>query len=239
LVLVSALVYSCHGFNAFQVANVFLLFGMLSLGRLYKREEPAVALFNAGAWLGLASLFRPEYGLFLLAFFTGLSILRRVELRSVLQILTGGGLIYFFLIVFSYFKGNLGAVLSEQFSAFGWPTLLPTSVPNKIGLGVIGLVIIGVLLGYRSITTMLNIEGSKNTSLLAWTMLYAILVIAFSGEITPLSVQAATVPLGGLLGLGLVTIKPSRAEVVHLLLVVAAVLPLLLSLFGGADAGAM
>lgn len=237
VVLVAAVVYSFHGFNAFQLANVLLLFGLLSLGRVYKREEPAVALFNAGAWLGVASLFRPEYLLFLPAFITGLGILRRIEFRSILQILTGIGLTYFFLFVVSYSQGFLGSTVTQQLSSFGWPNVSVAALPDLIGLGVIGLLILGVILGYRSIALMLNIEGSKNTSLLAWSLLFSILVVVLSGNIDVVSAQVLVAPLGGLLGLGLVNVKPSRAEVVHLLLLAAAMLPLLLPLFGTTAAG--
>lgn len=238
LVLVSALVYSSQGFNAFQPANVFLLFSLLSIGRLYKRQEPAVALFNAGAWLGIASLFRPEYLFFFPALIAGVGILRRLELRTILQILTGIGLVYFFLFVISYAQGVLGNTVTQQFSSFGWPVIGTAALPDQVGLGILGLMILGVILGYQSIAMMLNIEGSKNTSLLSWTLLYTILVVAVSGSIGVLSSQVLIIPLGGLLGLRLVNLPPSRAEVVHMLLFFAAFIPFLLPYFLGADAGA-
>lgn len=237
LVLVSALVYSFHGFNAFQAANVFLLFGLLSLVRLYKRQEPAVALFNAGAWLGLASLFRPEYLLFFPAFIAGLSILRRIELRGILQISTGIGLVYFFLFVGGYVNGNLGAIVTQQFGSIDWPVLETVGRADQIGLGIIGLLVIGVILGYRNISLMLNIEGSKNISLLCWVLLYTIVVTLFAGTIDAVNAQVLVIPLGALLGLWLVNLQSSRAEVVHMLLAVAAILPLLLPYFQGAAAG--
>lgn len=238
LVLVSALVYSFHGLNAFHFANVFLLFSLLSIGRLYNRREPAVALFNAGAWLGIAALFRPEYLFFLPALVAGVGILRRIELRTILQILTGIGLVFFFLFVASYTQGILGNTVAQQFSSFGWPELSIAELPDLIGLAIIGLLIIGVILGYQNITMMLNIEGSKNTGLLSWTLLYSIFVVAVSGNIDVVNAQVLVIPLGGLLGLRLVNLPTSMAEVVHMLLFFAAFIPFLLPFFQGAVAGA-
>lgn len=228
MVLITALVLSFHPFSSFLFANLFMLFGLLSIGRLYKKEEPAVALFNAGAWLGVASLFRPEYLLFIPAFIAGIGILRRIELTRVLQLIIGVATVYFFLFVTAYFKGILADSISVQFSHFGLLSLQATSTANLIGLGILALLILGVILGYGRISMMLNIEGSKNTNLLAWMLVSGILILVFSGTVTAANAQVLVVPLGALLGLGLVNMKQSRAEVVHLLLFVAAMLPVVL-----------
>ncbi len=232
LVLINALVYSFHGFNAFHCANVFLLFGCLSIGRIYKREEPAVALFNAGAWLGVASLFRPEYLLFLVAFIAAISILRKIKLQSILQVFTGTLLVYFFLVVVSYSSGSLGASMQLQFGGLGLPELQAASLSDLIGLAIMGVLVLGVILGYQHIALMLNIEGRKNIQFLNWLLLLG-LVVAFGNQDVRVSSAQAIVPaLGGLVGLGLVSIKHARAEVIHLLLFVAALLPVLLPLIG-------
>lgn len=229
LVLVSALVYQFHGFSAFQAANVFLLFSLISLGRLYKREEPAVALFNAGAWLGLASLFRPEYLLFLPACVAVVSILRSLELRSVLQIVTGAGLIYFFVAVTGYLTGGFYDYFGQQLGAFGLPDLLPMASRDLPGLVALALLIVGVILGYGRISLLLNIEGSKNTGVLAWFLLFSILVVAVTDGVSVANAQVLVIPLGALLGLGMVNVKPSTAGAIHLLLVVVAMVPLFVS----------
>lgn len=229
LVLVSALVYQFHGFSGYQPANLFLLFGLLALGRLYKREEPAVALFNAGAWLGVASLFRPEYLFFLPAFVATMSILRQLDLRSVLQILTGIGLIYFFLAVTGYLTGEYAAYVSRQFGQFGLPEIDGLTPRNLPGLATLGLLLLAVLLGFGRISRMLNIEGSKNVSALAWFLLVSVLVASVTDNATVSTAQVLVVPLGGLLGLGMVNMAPSRAEAVHLVLMAVAMVPLFLS----------
>lgn len=226
VVLTAALVYHFHGFSAFHAANVFLLFALLSLGRLYKKEEPAVALFNAGAWLGMASLFRPEYLVFLLAVLAVIGILRRVEFRSVLQVVTGTGLVYFFLLVFGYVTGRMDLMLQDQLAGFGLPSFTDLATADLPGLIAIGLLVVSVILGFGSINLMLNIEGSKNTNVLAALLLCSILVVLVCDNVSVLNAQALVVPLGGLLGLGMVNAAPKRAEAVHIILFAAALIPL-------------
>lgn len=229
LVLTSALVYHFHGFSTFLVANVFLLFALLSLGRLYKKEEPAVALFNAGAWLGLASLFRPEYLVFLLAALAVIRIMRRVEFRPVFQLVTGTGMVYFFLLVYGYVTGQLDVLLQDQFAGFGLPTFTDLATADLPGLIVIGLLVMGVILSLGSIKLMLNIEGSKNTDVLALLLLCSVFVVLVCENVNVLNAQAMVVPLGGLLGLSMVNAAPKRAEAIHIILVAAALTPLVIS----------
>lgn len=230
VVLTTALVADAHSLHAFLAANVMLLFALLALGRLYKREEPAVALFNAGAWLGAASLFRPEYLLFIPAAVVAISILRQPNLRLIFQLLTGLFVTYFFMVVAGYFTGHLADWTGQQFGHFGWPEVSAVSWYNLVGLGVLGVVLLGVVLLFGRIGVMLNIEGSKNMNVLAWLLLTSAVVVVFSGNVGPVSSQAAAVPLGILLGLGLTKVQPARAEAVHVILVVATLVPLLLSI---------
>lgn len=237
LVLISALVYSFHGFSAFHIANIFLLFGCLSIGRIYKQEEPAVALFNAGAWLSIASLFRPEYLLFLPAFIAAISILRKIKLQSILQLLTGVALVYFFLIVISYSTGTLGVNMRVQFGSFGLPALQAAALPDLIGLALLGVLIPGVIFSYQRIAMMLNIEGRKNTQFLNWTLLFGLLVAFGTEEVRVENAQVIVPVLGGLVGLALVNVRPARAEAIHLLLFAAALLPVLLPFVQGVENG--
>lgn len=226
VVLTTSLVADAHSLHAFLAANIMVLFALLSLGRLYKRDEPAVALFNAGAWLGMASLFRPEYLLFLPAVAASVGILRHPGLRLIFQLLTGLLLIYFFGVVAGYSTGQLTDWSEQQFSHFGWPKVSVESWYNLTGLSVMGVLLLGVILSFGRIGAMLNIEGSKNIQVLAWLLLLSGLVILFSGNISPLSSQAAVVPLGILLGLWITKAQAARAEAIHLVLLVASLLPL-------------
>jgi len=225
LILAWALVPAFHWLHPVQVANIFLLFGLLALGRLYKRDEPAIPLFNAGAWLGVASLFCPEYLFFLPAFLIAVGVLRRPDFRSLFQLITGLLLLYFLVGSGIYFFGNLPAAVRLQFSSFGWPTFIETGTISYYTLWFLAVLPPLLFLAYGWLTRLLNIEGSKGVNILYWVLLSSLLLLAFGGLVSASFVQITTVPLGILLGLAFIEIAPKPASFLHLLLLLAALLP--------------
>jgi len=231
LILCWALVPVFRSLHPLQFANLFLLLGLLSLGRLYKRDEPAVPLFNSGAWLGLASLFSPAYVLLIPAFAIAIGTLRRPDTRSMLQFLTGMGLVYFLVFSLSYLIGDLNLGLTWQWKGLGIAGVPPVVTMMYPGLIVLGLLVLMAMATYGGTVRLLNIEGKKNVTILLWVLLFGLLSIPFSAAAGLVYLQVITVPLGTLLGLWFIQLSSGKAEFYHLLLVVAALGPLLLLLF--------
>jgi len=232
LVLCWALVPAFRQLHPVQFANLFLLFGLISLGRLYKRDEAAVPLFNSGAWLGLASLFTPAYLLLLPALAIAVGTLRRPDLRSLLQLLTGTLLVYFLAFSFYYVGDYLYPALQWQAQGIGSAALSSISQLAIPGLIVLGLLVILVLASYGGMVRLLNIEGKKNVTILLWMLLFGLISAPFSAQTGLPYLQVVVVPLGILTGLRFITIGAGPAAFYHLLLVTAAVGPLLILLFG-------
>ncbi|MEO0732866.1 MAG: hypothetical protein AAFZ52_08530 [Bacteroidota bacterium] len=230
LILVWALVPTFCWFHPVQLANVALLFGLLSLGRLYKRDEAAVPLFNAGAWLGLSSLFYAQYLLFLPAFLIGVGVLRRPDVRSLVQLTTGLLLLYFLTGSWLYFRGELPVFLEAQFGGFTLVQGQPWGITDGVGLGVLGLLLLLLLVGSGWLVRLLNIEGSKEVTIQYWLLLLAPIVVLLAGPVDVAVAQTVTVPLGILLGLAFILFSPRRATLFHFLLLVVALLPDLLVL---------
>ncbi|MEL7161361.1 MAG: hypothetical protein AAFN92_11450, partial [Bacteroidota bacterium] len=225
LVLVWGLVPAFRWLHPIQLANVALLFGLLSLGRLYKKDEPAVPLFNAGAWLGVASLFYVQYLLFLPAFLVGVGVLRRPDLRSLIQLVTGLLLLYFLTGSWLYFRGTLATFLAVQFSGFTLVGLQFAGLPDQLGLGLLGFLLLVLLFGYGWLVRLLNIEGSKEVNIQYWLLLSTPLLLLFAGTATVAEAQTVVVPLGILLGLAFILFSKRRATLLHFLLLIAALLP--------------
>lgn len=232
IILCWALVPAFRSLHPVQLANLVLLLGLLSLGSLYKRDEPAVPLFNSGAWLGLASLFSPAYLLLAPAFAIAIGTLRRPDARSVLQFLTGTGVVYFLVFTLSYLIGYLELALTWQ-----WGGLAVASIPLVPLMLYPGLIVTGVLVllamaSYGGTVRLLNIEGKKNVTILLWILFFGLVSSVLSAATGLAYLQVITVPLGVLLGLRFIQIGPRKAEFYHLLLVTLALGPLLLVLFG-------
>lgn len=218
IILCWAIVPSFRALHPVQLANILLLLALLSMGRLYKNEEPAVPLFNAGAWLGVAALFSPTYLVLLPAFIIGIGILRRITFKSIFQLLTGTAVILSLVFSYAYITGALPAALSIQFSALGW--WQSTSFPS---LQLPGLITLAVLLllsivAYGIIVRLLNIEGKKNVGIQYWMLLFLLLSILVSGASEIPYFQAITAPLGVVLGLRFILLSDGKAEFYHLVL---------------------
>ncbi len=219
--------------QAFHFANVFLMFSLLSLARVYKKEQPSVPLFNAGAWLGIASLFTPLYLCLLPALVIGMGVLRRPDLRSILQMLVGGGLMYFLAFMLLYLSGTWEGAPEAHFSGIGLvgaPKLTPYLLLGLIALGVLLLL---VIVYYGMIVQLLNIEGKKNAGIIAWLLFFGALGLLLSGTALLPGLQVLVCPLGILVGLRFILLPPGRAEFLHLILLVVAMGPLLWAAFGG------
>ncbi|MBC6992796.1 hypothetical protein QWY85_15335 [Neolewinella lacunae] len=228
LVLMWAVVPAFRWLHPIQVANVFLLFALLSLGRLYKRNEPAVALFNAGAWLGVASLFFPEYLFFLPAFLIGVGVLGRPEPRSLLQVTVGLLTVYFLMGTWHYFRGTFVGFLTLQFSVIGLADFMPATPFSLAGLALLALLILVLITLSGRIQRLLNIEGSKGINIQFWVLLSSLTLVLFGATVYASFAQVAVVPLGILLGLAIVEAPVARANFFHLLLFSAALVPGLL-----------
>lgn len=218
IILSWAMVPSFRALHPMHLANIFLLLAFLAMGRLYKKEEPAVPLFNAGAWLGMAALFAPTFLLLTPAFLIGIGILRQISFKAIFQFLTGTFTIFALIFSFSYFNGTLPDVLSIQFSALGWWQFPAIPTPQFPGLITLGLLLLLSISAYGIIVRLLNIEGKKNVGIQYWMLLFLLMSIFLSGMTGTPSFQAITVPLGLVLGLWFILLPNGRAEFYHLIL---------------------
>lgn len=233
IILCWALVPAFRELQALHFANLFLMLGLLSLARVYKKEEAAVPLFNVGAWLGIASLFVPLYLCLLPAFVIGMGMLRRPDTRSVLQILVGGGLMYFLVFTSIYLFGNWDGALGRHFSGFGLISFSGFDsqlLPGLIGLAVL---LLFTILSYGKVVRLLNIEGKKDAGIVSWVLFFGALILLLSGTAFLPFLQVMVCPLGLLVGLRFILLPPARAEFFHLILFVAAIGPMLWASFGG------
>lgn len=232
LILVWGLVPSFHAFSAMQFGHLLLLLATGALGSTYKSQNAPVARFNAGWWLGVASLLVPAYLFFLLPFIVGVSILGTINLRTVSQLLTGCLLAYFLGGTAAFVGGAWTAFLTGQLTGFGLSAFAGLTVYDGVGLAALLLCIFVVLMAAAGPRTLLSIEGSKNNAFVYWILLFTPLV-ALTMEVTSAAAaQVAVPPLGILLGLWLARQPDRRAEFYHLLAFALAILLLFLRLGG-------
>lgn len=209
-------------FDVVQLNHLLLLFALFAVGGLYRTDKPQIALFNAGCWLGLASMFRPAYLLYIPGLLIAVGILRTIGPRSILQFVVGILVIYFLTGVYAFWVGDIFNFWVAQARSFGLGEPVAGGYYAKLGIYLLGFVLLVVLLRSEFIKSLLNIQGSKNISVLYWLLLFSLPVACLGGAISIADAQVAVLPLGILLGLLFVRLPAARAEVYHLLLFSAA-----------------
>lgn len=219
-------------FSGWHVANVFLLLTMLALLRVYRVQSAADHIFNAGFWLGIATLFQVHYLFFLLATSMSLTLLRKSSLREQLMLLTGCFIPWLF-VGFGYFWfDQFDHFWTQQWKgAFNWfsPLNLATlPIAALVGWAVLMLV---ALLSYSRYNFKTTMEVRKKIDLLFWFFLAGSLA-GLSAQPWQLGSLLALAPsLGILLGLNLTYLSARAAEFWHLLLVLALLALQLLPLY--------
>lgn len=108
--------------NILLLANFFFVLSIGSLFRIYKKHQPITALFNAGFFLGLASVFYFPYFIYLIALIIGLYNLRNFNLKEFLQILFGFLTVYFLCSVYAYSIDLLEPWYSYILGSFSIPS---------------------------------------------------------------------------------------------------------------------
>ena len=222
LVLVWGLCPAFHRLDPLLLTHLLLVLAIGALSATYKGKSVEVARFNAGWWLGCASLLGPTYLLLLPCFVVGISIFRTAHLRSILQLLGGVAITYFLAATYAYLQDDLARWYELQAAGFGLPDLQPAALFSLLGGGLLVVLLLIVLVTGERGRLLLNIEGNKNVSFVYWLLLFAPLVVVTMAEVALADAQVLVVPLGVLFGLWLVRQDSARAEFYHLLLFVAA-----------------
>ena len=94
-------------FNIILLANLFLILSLGSLFKIYKKYQPVSVLFNAGFFLGIATILYLPYLIFFVTLVIGLYNLRNFNLKEFLQIFFGMMSVVFLSGVYAYYFDKL------------------------------------------------------------------------------------------------------------------------------------
>ena len=106
-VLYSYTILEPDNFNIILLANLFLILSLGSLFEIYKKYQPVSILFNAGFFLGIATMLYFPYLIFLIALIIGLYNLRNFNLKEFLQIFFGLMSVIFLSGVYAFYFDRL------------------------------------------------------------------------------------------------------------------------------------
>lgn len=219
--------YSCspefYGLTPQLVANTFLVLALHQIYKVYKQGDSALSTFNAGFLIGLASLSSFAYLLLGIWGWVAIGILRSRKVRETLQYTVGLALPWGFLYLLEVILSPVGSFAQLAGVNWGWPPLLigPDNYRIIIQSVVLVILILLVVSQYTQVTLGETMQVQKNIQILYWAMLFGLAALLCVHRISFSHMLLIAIPIGALLGLWFVRIRPAMAEMIHFLLFVA------------------
>ena len=207
--------------TAILLGNLFLIVVLDELMSTYKQANCAGAIFNAGFWVGIASLFYSSFSFFFLLLLLGLSLLRAFKLKERLVLLVG--FIVPFLFVSAYFFWN------NKFLEY-WHTYFLSHFHflnfqyNRSGifLAKLALLVVFFLLGFFNNYKFDKAIQTRNyVNIIYMTLFISGLTFLFQPNVTILHFLIIMVPLSFLVTARFLSFNSSVAEFVHTILLIA------------------
>ena len=162
------------------ISITFLLGGVGNIMRIYQKPNSSGYIFNTGFFVGLATIFYPPNFLFLIFGIISILVLRKFDLREIIQLFVGFILVFFFVAFIRYWNDLDFNVFANYLSK----TDLSFS-PLVLRLNEWIIILIGVLLlltsmtNYRKFTIKKSIQSQKKVNLIYWFMVIAIITLPF------------------------------------------------------------
>lgn len=207
------------------LANTFVILALFYLFDTYKNSYVAGRIFDAGLWLGVASLFHFPYVLFVIWGIIGLGILRGLRAKEFLMFIIGYGLPFFLLGVYCFWHGMLPQMGNHFLNNVGFFSFSRYSSPTLyVKLGVIGLVLLLTVGASTQFFSRRNMTVQKYLSILYWLILLGGLTVLVQTGVGLIHVLAIAVPVGVLLSMVFQRINSATAEALHMLFLMVALI---------------
>jgi hypothetical protein len=207
------------------LANTFVILALFYLFDTYKNSYVAGRIFDAGLWLGVASLFHFSYILFIIWGIVGLGILRGLRGKEFLMFIIGYIVPFILLSVFCFWHSILPQIGNHfrfninffNFSRYDSQTLY-------VKIGVLALVLLLVLGASTQFFSRRNMTVQKYLSILYWLILFGGLTITFQSGVSLVHFLVLAVPVGVLLSMVFQRINTATAEALHMLFLMVALI---------------
>lgn len=219
LILVSSISVPFLHLSPYYFANVFLLLAMNAVLSVYRKSDATGAIFNAGFFVALASLFAPSYILFTLLIFIALNLLRGFNLLERLMVVLGIVAVYFLAFTLFFWNNDAFHLWEVQWQqAFNFMGIRGGNAFTLIHLGLLLLLLLLTIFFRGQIISKKIMQVQRKIDIFYWGMLVTLLVVVFQAEIQENTFLVVTPFLGLFLGIQFGSLKHNVAELLHLLL---------------------
>ncbi len=206
------------------LANTFIILMLLEVFRQTRNIHLHIDMFNMGLWAGLASLFYFPYILFLVVGILGVIYLRTYKWADTVRALMGVFVPYFLLCTILFLFGNFSDFwLQHGKNALSFLDLNEVlSWKNYVLIGIFALLILSTLAMSGRYHTGMNIHIRKKITVIFMMLIGALIMMILVTNSNITSLLFLTFPLSILMAAMFLNIEPQVAEILHFLLVAAA-----------------
>ncbi|MAT53669.1 MAG: hypothetical protein CMN32_04260 [Saprospirales bacterium] len=208
------------------LGNTFFLFGLSEVMKVYKRSKCADHIFNAGFWVGVASLFYFPFIFMAVVMVAAIIIQRAPKMRELLLTLIGTFTVLWLVGIGFFLADDLAGFLDLQFTRnFQFLGFLESKFPAEtwIKLGLFFLLLLWCFLNSGSYLSKKNIEAQKKITILYWVLGGGIVAGFFQKAVTLDHLLMLTPALGVFIGFSFEKMKASVAEAIHFILFVSVI----------------
>lgn len=209
--------------SSILLGNTFLILALYNLFDTFKNNFVAARIFDAGLWLGVASLFHFSYIFLVFWGIIGLSILRGIRMKEFSMFFIGLIVPIFLFSVYCFWSNNLSALGDHFTKNIGIISIFRHNTSDiYVKIGITSLLLVLTLLASSQFFSRRNMAAQKYISMLYWLMLICGLTTFIQPGIDLNQLLIISVPISILLSMTFQRIAPAMAEALHMLLMMVA-----------------
>ncbi len=199
------------------LVNTFIIFALTNLFKTYKLPNAAAFIFNAGFYIGVASLFYTPYVFMVFFGVIILLLLRSFKLLEKLQYFSGFFIPYIFLFTYRYMSDISLMDMSVLKEVFFRLPLFESNflIVNYFSIGFILLSVLVCIFNYGTLTGKKIIQVQKKVAVLYWILLYSLISFLIFSTDGSMHLLTLAIPLSILTG---ILISDSKSKISHELL---------------------
>jgi len=201
-ILFSCTVLEPESFSVILLANLFFILSIGSLFKIYKKYKPVGTIFNSGFYLGIATIFYTHYFIYFIAIIMGLLNLRRLNLKELLQMVSGFLCVYFMTIVFLFYNDNLAILSSHLSIGFNLPNFDFTEPARLIKPILLILTLLTFIFFQNTLRKKKKFDAIKKIELTFWFLFLGLFTFLFVNDYNDSHLMILSAPvsiIGGLI----------------------------------------
>lgn len=225
-ILVAAFVYNYTQASGLEIGAIFLLLALQNILSSPNKVYNSIFLFNAGFFIGIASLFYWSLWIFLIWAILTVFQLLGAKFKETMMVVTGfvvpffyQGVDYFRQQHFSDFWNDLGL---RYFNVSTLPSM-DSNLNRWIGGGILVFLLLSILIGHQQNIKKKQVIIRRKINSIYWMIPFAIIAVIIQSNGQFSDFFLLTIPVSIMMAFQFVRYKPNTREFLHLILFVLAI----------------